>query len=87
MVSELLRIDRYGVRTIIGLVDPNETVRHLKHIIPQRNHDKLRILRPLLDVVRHDANSPKIERSVDFVGQHDGAWLDGREKPSLRTPN
>ena len=46
--------DRLG--GIVSLVNANEAVRQLKHVIAQADYDELRILGALFDVVRHDTH-------------------------------
>ena len=46
--------DRLG--GIVRLVDADQAVRQLKHVVAQTDDHELRVLGPLLDVVRHDAH-------------------------------
>lgn len=39
---------------VINLVYSNQPRRQLEHVVPQRDNNKLCILRPLLDVSRND---------------------------------
>ena len=40
----------------VSLVDADQTIRQLEHVVPQRDDNELRILGALLDVVRNDAH-------------------------------
>mmetsp|Transcript_882 Transcript_882/g.2350 ORF Transcript_882/g.2350 Transcript_882/m.2350 type:complete len:214 (+) Transcript_882:726-1367(+) len=52
---------------IVCLVDANEPVRELKHIVPQRNDDKLRIFSHCFAIVGHDRHVLEVQGGVDFV--------------------
>ena len=52
--GKLARVDGYRLGGVIGLVDANQTVRQLKHVVAQADDHKLRVLGALLDIVRHD---------------------------------
>lgn len=46
--------DRFS--SIFSLVDADQAVRQFKHVVAKADDHKLRILGPLLDVVRHNAH-------------------------------
>ena len=41
-------VDRDGLGAVVRLVDADETVGELEHVVTQRDDDKLRVLRPFL---------------------------------------
>ncbi len=41
---------------MINLINPNQPTRQLKHVIPQRNDNELRVLGALLDVGGYDGD-------------------------------
>jgi len=52
---------------MIDLIHAHQPRRELEHVIPQRDDDELRILRPLLDVRRYDRDLPEEVMSVSFT--------------------
>ena len=51
-------VDRHRLGTVVGFVNPNQAVRQLKHVVSQRDDDKLSILRSLLKytTIPHSSN-------------------------------
>lgn len=83
------RVDGHAFRAVVRLVDANQSVCKFKHVVAQRNNDKLRPLRLFHDVVRHNRHvfevceKGKMLRSCQTVsercpsaGFHRG-WLSG----------
>ncbi len=60
-------IDRDALRTVIGLVDTNQAVCQFKHIVSERNNDKLSILRAFLDIICDDRNVFEVKRGINLV--------------------
>ena len=74
---------RLTSRGIGSLVDTNEAVAELEHIVsevpmslsnlsaatdsPQGDNDELSVLRSVLDIVRHNGNVTEVEGSVNLV--------------------
>jgi len=50
------RVDCDRLGGIVCLVDADQAVRQLKHVVAQADDNKLRVLGPLLDVVCHNAH-------------------------------
>jgi hypothetical protein len=48
-------------------------------IVPEGDDDELRVLRPVLDVVRDDRNVPEIQRGIDFVHKVQRSRLDTKD--------
>ena len=74
---------------VIDVVRPYQLLALSNHILLMCYHQHLHLplCRESSQQLAQQPHLIHIKRSVDFVSQHDGAWLDGREKPSLRTPN
>lgn len=52
---------------MINLVNTNQPRRKLKHIIPQRNNNELRVLSSLLDIRRDDGHVSEIQSRVNLI--------------------
>jgi hypothetical protein len=48
----------------------------LEHVVAERDNDELRVLRPVLDVVRDDGNVSEVESRIDLVHKVQGRGLD-----------
>ena len=85
----LLCSSRNDMCAVIDVVRPYQLLALSNHILLMCYHQHLHLplCRESSQQLAQQPHLIHIKRSVDFVGQHDGAWLDGREKPSLRTPN
>ena len=60
------RADCDGLCRIVCLVDSNQGVCQLKHVITQTNDKELGILGPLLNVVGNNADVAVVKSSVDL---------------------
>jgi hypothetical protein len=47
-------LDRDGLGHVVNFVDADETLGKLKHVVAQRDDNKLRVFRPLFDVSGYD---------------------------------
>ena len=54
------------------LVNPDQPMTELKHVVPQGYDDKLCIFSSIFDVVRDDGDVPEVESRVDLV--HEIQW-------------
>lgn len=67
LFAQFCGVDRDGVSAVVRLVDSNKSVRQLEHVIAERDHDELGILRPLLDVMGDDADVPEVQSGIDLI--------------------
>ena len=67
MGSKLGRVDRHRLGAVVCLVDANEPVGQLEHVVTKGDDDELGILGPLLDVVGDDADVLEVKSCVDLV--------------------
>ena len=58
--------------SIRRLINANQPMTELKHIVPQGYDDKLCVFSPIFDVVRDDGDVPEVESRVDLV--HEIQW-------------
>jgi hypothetical protein len=58
--------------SIRRLINPNQPVTELKHVVPQGYDDELCVFSPIFDVVRDDGDVPEVESRVDLV--HEVQW-------------
>ena len=58
--------------SIRRLVNPNQSMTELKHVIPQGYDDELRVFSPIFDVVCHNGDVPEVESGVNLV--HEIQW-------------
>ena len=58
--------------SIRRLVNPNQPMTELKHVIPQGYDDELRVFSPIFDVVCDNGDVPEVESRVDLV--HEIQW-------------
>jgi hypothetical protein len=49
-----VRIDGDALAAVLCLVDADQAIGHLKHVVAQRNNNELRVLGAFLDVVGDD---------------------------------
>ena len=56
-------VDGHRLCGVVGLVDAHQAVSQLKHIVAQADDHELRILGPLLDIVRHNRHILEVCRS------------------------
>lgn len=54
--AELMWVDSHALGGVVCLVDAHQAVSQLKHVVAQRDDDKLRVLSALLNVVAHDGH-------------------------------
>lgn len=73
--AEVLGVDIDGLGLVVSLVDTHEAIRDLKHEVAQGNHQKLRVLCALLDVVRYDGHVLEVQRRVNLVHNIDWCGL------------
>ena len=52
---ELVGVNSHALRTVVGLVDPDETVRQLKHVVTKTDDDELGVLRTFLKLKMENA--------------------------------
>ena len=60
-------INRDTLGALVRLVDSNQSVRKLKHIVAQADDDELGILGSLLDIVGHDGDVAKVKGCVNLI--------------------
>ena len=48
-------VNRHALRTVVSLVDPNETVRQLKHVVTETDDDELGVLCTFLKLKMENA--------------------------------
>jgi len=65
--TESIRINRDTLRHVMSLVDSNETISQLKHVVSKTDDDELSILRSFLDVVCYNGDIFEIQSSIDFI--------------------
>jgi len=53
--------------SIRRLVNPNQPMTELKHVVPQGYDDELCVFSPIFDVVRDNGDVPEVESRVDLV--------------------
>ena len=58
--------------SIRRLVNPNQPMTELKHVVPQGYDDELRIFSPIFDVICDNGDVPEVESRVDLV--HEVQW-------------
>ncbi len=59
------QVNNFGL--VKSLINPHQLISQVKHIIPQRNDNKLRILRPLLNIIAHNGHILKIQGRINLV--------------------
>lgn len=60
-------VDRDTLRCVRSLVNANEAVTELEHIVSKRNYDELCVLRTIFNIVSDDGDVPEIKRSVNLI--------------------
>lgn len=65
--TQLLWIDGHRIRTVIRLVNTDQTICQLEHVVSERDHDELGILRSLLNIVSNNAHVSEIKGSIDLI--------------------
>ncbi len=68
-------MENFTFSLIRGLVNTNQSVTKLEHIVAKGDDDKLRVLRPVLDIVRNDGDIAKIQSSINLVHEVEWRWL------------
>ena len=74
---------------VVDVIGSHELPALPNHILLVRNHQHLHIAlgRESSQQLSEQSDLVHIERSVDFVGENDGAGLNGRFFSGLRTPH
>ena len=65
----------YGLGLVGDLVNADQLIGQIEHVVPQRYDYELSILRPLLYVVGHYRYILEVQSSVDFVHEVEGSRL------------
>ena len=62
--GEFPGVDRHRLGGVVRLVDAHQPVCQFKHVVAQADDHELRVLGPLLDVVRHDGHVLEVCRAA-----------------------
>ncbi len=73
VVLQIGRRNVSGARAVANLVNAEEAVAQLEHVVAQRDDDELGVAGPLLDVVGDDGDVLEVEGRVDLVHDVDGS--------------
>jgi len=60
LLKQRVVIDGNASCCIGGLIDTNESMAELEHVVSERDDDELRVLRPVLDVVGDDGDVAEV---------------------------